>query len=75
MGKIWAIVEGKIVVEGEHLPKLGETVYDSRMKEMGIVSSVLGKEARFFIEINPKENVKRKEGDPLYIFEESSTKR
>jgi len=73
LGKIWAIVEGKVVVEGEYLPRLGELVYNSRMREVGIVSSVLGKAECFFIEINPKGNAKLREDEHLYILEEKES--
>ncbi len=75
MGKVWGIVEGKIVVEGESLPRLGEVVYDSSMREIGEVSSVFGKEGHFFIEITPRDGGGHRDGEPLYIIEERSAEK
>jgi len=70
LGRVWATVEGRIVVEGEHLPRLGEEVYDSRMRGVGVVSSVLGRVDHFFIEVKPREGIKLADGEHLYIVAE-----
>ena len=72
LGKVSAFVEGRLVVEGELLPRLGEKVYDSGMREVGVVLNVFGPVNRFFIEVEPREGFEFKEGMPLYIIEEKS---
>jgi len=69
LGRVWAVVEGKVVVEGERVPRLGARVYDSSMKPMGVVSSILGPTKRFFIEVKPSRQSGFAEGEPLYIME------
>jgi len=63
------IVEGRMVVEGEHLPRLGEKVYDSSLNEVGVVLSILGPKNKFFIEVKPSRAGDRPIGEPLYIIE------
>jgi len=69
IGKIRGIVEGRIVVEGEFLPRLGEKVYDSSLNEVGVVLSILGPKNKFFIEVKPSKVRDRSIGEPLYIIE------
>ena len=75
IGRFWAFVEGKLVVEGESIPKLGEKVYDAGMREVGVVSSILGPIDHFFIEINPAKEAECEEGEPLYVLEEKPKKK
>ncbi|MCD6591701.1 MAG: hypothetical protein J7K78_01625 [Thaumarchaeota archaeon] len=75
LGKVWGVVEGRLVVEGETLPRLGETVYDSRMREVGVVLNVFGPINKFFIEIDPRDKPSYKEGTPLYILQEERASR
>lgn len=75
IGRIWEIVEGKLVVKGEILPKLGDTVYNSEMEVIGVVSGILGPVNNFFIEINPTKNQEFKKEEPLYVLEESEMER
>ena len=71
VGKIRGIVEGKLILDGEILPKLGEKVYDSSMREVGVVLSVLGPKNRFFIEVKPsKKAMELSKGQPLYLKED-----
>lgn len=70
IGRIWAIVEGKIVVKGEFLPRLGDQVYTSEMEVAGTISGILGPVNNYFIEISPAKRLEFKVGDPLYILEE-----
>jgi len=71
VGKIRGIVEGKLILDGEILPKLGEKVYDSSMREVGVVLSVLGPKNRFFIEVKPsKKTMELSKGQPLYLKED-----
>jgi len=69
IGRIRGIVEGRMVVEGEHLPRLGEKVYDSSLNEVGVVLSILGPKNKFFIEVKPLKAGDRPIGEPLYIIE------
>ena len=69
IGRIRGIVEGRMVVEGEHLPRLGEKVYDSSLNEVGVVLSILGPKNKFFIEVKPLKAGDRPVGEPLYIIE------
>ena len=69
IGKIRGIVEGRIVVEGEFLPRLGEKVYDSSLNEVGVVLSILGPKNKFFIEVKPSKIVDYPIGESLYIME------
>ena len=69
IGRIRGIVEGRIVVEGEFLPRLGEKVYDSSLNEVGVVLSILGPKKKFFIEVKPSKIEDRSIGEPLYIIE------
>ena len=69
IGRIRGIVEGRMVVEGEHLPRLGEKVYDSSLNEVGVVLSILGPKNRFFIEVKPLKAADRPIGESLYIIE------
>ena len=71
LGKVWAIVEGKVVVKGERMPRLGEKVYASDMRELGVVSSVFGKEEEFYVEVKPIGGASISEGTALYLLEES----
>lgn len=70
IGKIWAVVEGKLVIKGEVLPKLGDMVYNSGMEVVGVVSGIFGPVDNFFIEVNPTKNVEFKREEPLYVLEE-----
>ena len=72
LGRVWRVVEGRLVVEGERVPRLGAKVYDSSMREVGTVSSVLGPTERFFIEVKPRKPVNYAQGEPLYIMEGDS---
>jgi len=69
IGKVWAIVEGKLVVEGEFLPKLGDFVYNSGMEVVGVVSGIFGPVNHFFIEINPTKKTECRKDEPLYVLE------
>jgi len=69
IGRIRGIVEGRIVVEGEYLPRLGEKVYDSSLNEVGVVLSILGPKNKFFIEVKPSKMEECSIGEPLYIIE------
>ena len=69
IGRIRGIVEGRMVVEGEHLPRLGEKVYDSSLNEVGVVLSILGPKNKFFIEVKPLKAGDCPIGEPLYIIE------
>ena len=69
IGRIRGIVEGRIVVEGEILPRLGEKVYDSSLNEVGVVLSILGPKNKFFIEVKPSKVRDHSIGEPLYIIE------
>ncbi|MCD6125910.1 MAG: hypothetical protein J7J19_02750 [Thaumarchaeota archaeon] len=69
IGKIRGIVEGRIVVEGEFVPRLGEKVYDPSLNEVGVVLSILGPKNRFFIEVKPSKAEDHPIGEPLYIIE------
>ncbi len=75
IGKAWAMVEGKLVVEGELLPKLGDPVYNSEMEMVGVISGIFGPVNHFFIEINPAKEMKFEKEEPLYILENRREKR
>ncbi|RLG09699.1 MAG: hypothetical protein DRN64_03655 [Thaumarchaeota archaeon] len=72
LGKAFAFAEGRLVVEGELLPSLGDKVYDSGMREVGVVLNVFGPVNRFFIEVEPRKGFRFEKGTPLYIIEEES---
>lgn len=72
IGRIRAIIEGKLVVEGDAMPKLGDPVYNSKMEIVGIVSGIFGPINHFFIEINPSKRVELKKEEPLYVLEDKS---
>ncbi|HDJ67305.1 MAG TPA: hypothetical protein ENF33_06310 [Nitrososphaeria archaeon] len=69
LGRIRGIVEGRIVVEGELVPRLGEKVYDSSLNEVGVVLSILGPKNKFFIEVKPSKAESHTIGESLYIIE------
>ena len=69
LGRIRGIVEGRIVVEGELVPRLGEKVYDSSLNEVGVVLSILGPKNKFFIEVKPSKAESQTIGESLYIIE------
>jgi len=74
LGKVWGRVEGSLVVEAELLPELGEKIYDSRLREVGRVVSVLGPVNHFFVEVTGG-NLDYEEGTPLYMLREDRGKR
>ncbi|RLG00593.1 MAG: hypothetical protein DRN49_02725 [Thaumarchaeota archaeon] len=69
IGKVRRVVEGRIVIEGEIVPRLGEKVYDSSLNEIGVVLSVFGPKNKFFIEVKPSKAENRPIGESLYIIE------
>lgn len=75
IGKTWAVVEGKLVIKGEILPKLGDVVYNSGMEVVGMVSGIFGPVNNFFIEVNPVRNVEIRREEPLYILEEDKVEK
>ncbi|MEM2188063.1 MAG: hypothetical protein QW330_03225 [Nitrososphaerota archaeon] len=74
LGRVWGKVEGSLVIEAELLPELGEKVYDSRLREVGRVVSVLGPVNHFFVEIMG-ENLDYEEGTPLYVLRKNRSER
>ncbi len=74
LGRVWGHVEGSLIVEAELLPELGEKIYDSRLREVGRVVSVLGPVSHFFVEIMG-ENVSHEPGTPLYVLRGDRGKR
>ncbi len=70
VGRVWRIVEGSLVLEGDLMPILGEKVYDSSMKEVGRVISVFGPVDRYFIEVDPTGKLEYRKGTPLYVLRE-----
>jgi len=74
LGRVWGKVEGSLVIEAELLPELGEKVYDSRLREVGRVVSVLGPINHFFVEIMG-ENLDYEEGTPLYVLRKNRSER
>ena len=74
LGRVWGKVEGSLVIEAELLPELGEKVYDSRLREVGRVVSVLGPVNHFFVEIMG-ENLDYEEGAPLYVLRKNRSER
>ncbi|MEM2846438.1 MAG: hypothetical protein QW624_02260 [Nitrososphaerota archaeon] len=74
LGRVWGKVEGSLVIEAELLPELGEKVYDSRLREVGRVVSVLGPINHFFVEIMG-ENLDYEEGAPLYVLRKNRSER
>jgi rRNA processing protein Gar1 len=69
LGKVWEKVEGSLVVEAELLPELGERVYDSRLRKVGRIVSILGPVNHFFVEVIG-ENLDYEQGTPLYVLRE-----
>jgi rRNA processing protein Gar1 len=67
LGKVWGRVEGSLVIEAELLPELGEKIYDSQLREVGRVVSVLGPVNHFFIEVMGG-NLDYEQGTPLYVL-------
>jgi rRNA processing protein Gar1 len=74
LGKVWGRVEGSLVIEAELLPELGEKIYDSRLKEVGRVVSVLGPVNHFFVEVMGG-NLDYEQGTSLYVLQEERDKR
>jgi rRNA processing protein Gar1 len=73
LGKVWGRVEGSLVIEAELLPELGEKIYDSRLREVGRVVSILGPVNHFFVEVMGR-NLDYKEGTSLYVLREGRGK-
>lgn len=74
LGRVWGKVEGSLIIEAELLPDLGEKVYDSQLREIGRVVSILGPVNHFFIEVIGG-SLDPKEGAPLYVLRKNRGKR
>ncbi len=70
LGRVWATVEDRIVVEAERIPRLGAKVYSSSMEHVGDALSILGPVSRPFIEVKQTRPRNLAKGEPLYIMEE-----
>ena len=70
VGRVWAVVEDRVVVEAERIPRLGAKLYTSSMEHVADTLSILGPVSRPFIEARQTKPRNLARGEPLYIMEE-----
>lgn len=69
IGVLWRIVNDNLIIKCEKVPKLGEIVYDMKLKEVGVVRNVFGPVSQPFIEVKPNTNVQYSLGEVFYVIE------
>ncbi len=68
LGEIFRILRGSVLLKGNVMPRLGETVCTTDGKAIGYVSDIFGKISGFYILVRlTSEKLELKIGEKLYL--------
>ncbi|MEM0482097.1 MAG: H/ACA ribonucleoprotein complex subunit GAR1/NAF1 [Nitrososphaerota archaeon] len=69
IGEVFRIFQGSILLKGNAIPKLGDTVYTTDGKVIGYVSDIFGRISGFYIVVRlTGEKLDLKIGEKLYLL-------
>ena len=66
LGTVYRCEREKILVKAQTIPRLGDRVFDPRLREIGYVSNVLGPASSPFVVVRLTKDVELPEGAEVY---------
>ncbi len=66
LGMVYRSDKGKMLVKASAIPRLGDKVFDSRLREIGYVSNVLGPASSPFVIVKLTKDIELPEGAEVY---------